>query len=63
MENTINSLTSIFRTGSNIFSGLEKVSGSFDFSQLPLPLKGLYDTWFDKTVDELVRQELKQGRN
>ena len=63
MENTINSLTSIFRTGSNIFSGLEKVSGSFDFGQLPLPLKGLYDTWFDRTVDELVRQELKQGKN
>ena len=53
----------MFRTGSNIFSGLEKVSGSFDFSQLPSPLKGLYDTWFDRTVDELVRQELKQGRN
>ena len=53
----------MFRTGSNIFSGLEKVSGSFDFGQLPLPLKGLYDTWFDRTVDELVRQELKQGRN
>jgi len=64
MENTmINSLTSMFKTGSNILSGLEKVSGSIDFGQLPSPLKDLYDTWFDRTVDELVRQELKQGKN